>query len=241
MDLIGAIDVRHSRRKYTSDLIDSNKVIHLENLIEKINKKANLHLQLILNDGKAFENIRKSYGMFSGVQNYIALVGKNDKLLREKVGYYGEKIVLEATTMNLGTCWVGGSFDKEACSAAIEENEILLGVITVGNVSKNFSIKEKLIFKAIHRKSKKVEEMCETKGEVPEWFKDGMMAVKKAPSAINKQPVRFRFENSTVTAAVKDDNEDEQIDLGIAKLHFEIGAKGGKWQWGNGAKFTKEV
>ncbi|URZ17521.1 nitroreductase family protein [Clostridium felsineum] len=239
MDLMDAIDVRCSRRKYVKESIEDNKVVHLKNLIEKVNKEGDLKLQLILDDGRAFQNLKKSYGMFSGVENYIGLVGKNDKLLREKIGYYGEKIVLEATRMGLGTCWVGGTFDKDACTCDIKTGESLIGVIAIGNVKKNSSIKEKLISNLIHRKTKTVEQMYESKEEVPAWFKEGMKAVQKAPSAINKQPVKFKFENGIVSARVNGDNEYEEIDLGIAKLHFETGAKGGKWQWGNGAEFIK--
>jgi hypothetical protein len=28
------------------------------------------------------------------------------------------------------------------------------------------------------------------------------------------------------------------LDFGIAKLHFVLGAGGGKWEWGNGGKFA---
>jgi hypothetical protein len=29
----------------------------------------------------------------------------------------------------------------------------------------------------------------------------------------------------------------QQIDMGIAKLHFELGTTGGAWQWGSGGVF----
>ncbi len=48
----------------------------------------------------------RPYGSFSGVENYIALVGKKSQDLEEKVGYYGEKLVLKAQELGLSTCWV---------------------------------------------------------------------------------------------------------------------------------------
>lgn len=238
MELIDAIDIRCSRRKYTNEAIPDEKLKSLQELIEEVNKEGNLHLQLVLKDGRAFQSIKKSYGLFSGVENYIGLVGKEDKLLREKIGYFGERLVLEATSLGLGTCWVGGTFDKDACPCKLEAGEILIGVIAIGNVPKEHTFKEKVILKATHRKTKAAEEMYEAEGVVPDWFKAGMKAVQKAPSAINKQPVKFYYKNSSVTAKVSGDKDHEEIDLGIAKLHFEIGAKVGKWQWGNGGRFT---
>lgn len=239
MELNEAIERRCSRRTYIDRPIDDEKVRTLEALIKEGNNEGHLHLQLVLNDGKAFQGIRKSYGLFKGVQNYIALVGKEDKSLREKVGYYGERIVLEATRLGLGTCWIGGSFDKKSCNCSMEEGEVLIAVIAIGNIPVEHTLKEKIILKAVHGKSKEVTEMYEADEEVPNWFKDGMKAVQKAPSAMNKQPAKFYYKNLIVTAKVHGGKDYQEIDLGIAKQHFEIGAQGGKWQWGNGGTFIK--
>ena len=91
-----------------------------------------------------------------------------------------------------------------------------------------------------HRKTKTAEELFETDTPVPGWFKSGIAAVQKAPSAVNRQPVTFKYKNDTVTASVKDISiSGMALDLGIAKLHFELGAGGGTWCWGNGAEFHK--
>lgn len=237
MELIDAIQIRCSRRSYIEEPISDKKVKLLNELIDKVNIEGDLHLQLILNNGAAFQGIRKSYGLFSGVQNYIALVGKDDKFLREKIGYYGERVVLEATRLELGTCWVGGTFDRKSCACKIEQGETFIAVIAIGNILPEHTLKEKIILKVTRRKSKTVSELYEADCDVPEWFKTGMDAVQKAPSAMNGQPVKFHYKNSIVTAETGN-NDYKEIDLGIAKLHFEIGSKGGKWQWGNGAIFT---
>ena len=74
----------------------------------------------------------------------------------------------------------------------------------------------------------------------PNWFLAGMKAVEIAPSAVNRQPVKFTYKNGIVTAAVKNlKNESYALDLGIAKFHFELGAGGGEWAFGNGAEYTR--
>ena len=139
--------------------------------------------------------------------------------------------------MGLGTCWVA-AFDRGACTASLDENERVVCTITIGHVPEDLSTKEKLIRWGTHRKTKSVEQMYVSDVPPPEWFIKGMEAVQKAPSAVNRQPVVFTYENGKVTAAVDDIwGECRAFDLGIAKLHYELGAGSGSWTFGNGAKY----
>ena len=237
MKLEEAIDIRCSNRKYLATPIEIDILEKLRFSIEKYNKEANLNLQLVLNNGAAFKGLSKSYGLFTGVENYIALVGEENDNFKEKIGYYGEKIVLEATQLGLGTCWVGGTFDKNLCDCNVNAGEVFFCVITLGYVAPKLSFKEKAISKAIHFKKKSIDELYEADCDLPKWFLDGMVAVQKAPSAVNKQPVTVHFKAGIVSASVKHSLTYESVDMGIAKLHFEIGSGGGIWQWGNNAKF----
>lgn len=71
---------------------------------------------------------------------------------------------------------------------------------------------------------------------LPQWLQNGMKAVLLAPSAKNTQKVMFKYENNILSAQIADDYSMDLIDLGIAKKHFEIGAKG-KFEFGNGGIF----
>ena len=90
------IKERHSVRSYIDKEIETEKTNILNKLIEDINKKENLNIQLILNDGEAFDKFILHYGRLKNCKNYIALIGKKDNSLDEKVGYNGERIVLKA-------------------------------------------------------------------------------------------------------------------------------------------------
>ena len=239
MNLLNAIDVRHSHRKYLDKPIQQDVVNKLQASIKKLNLEANLNMQLILNNSEAFNSLSKSYGMFTGVKNYIAMIGKANSLSKEKIGYYGEKLVLEATKLGLGTCWVGYSFDKRSCPCKVKEDEEFYCVITFGYVADGFSIKEKIISKLMHGTTKNLNEMFEAVGEAPGWFMNSMKAVRKSPSALNAQPAKFFYNNEKIIVKVKEYSKDA-INMGIAKLHFEIGAGGGNWQWSNDAEFTKQ-
>ena len=74
------------------------------------------------------------YGKFSGVQNYIALIGKKNADLEEKLGYYGERLALFAQTLGLNTCWVALTFGKGAVKnrCTIAPGEKLVCVLALG-------------------------------------------------------------------------------------------------------------
>lgn len=241
-NLQSAIDTRRSRRKYLPAVIKQSDTDMLASFITELGAKEQVKMQLVLNNGDAFNGLRKSYGMFSGVKNYVALIGnKADLLGLEKLGYFGEWLILHATTRGLGTCWVAGTFDRASCPVSLAKGDSIICVITVGNVPPELGVKEKMISGLTHRKSKTIEQMYNSDCPAPDWFLSGMKAVQKAPSAVNRQPVMFSYKDGIVTAAVeKIDGEGFAIDLGIAKLHFEIGAGGGSWEFGNGAGFKRD-
>ena len=66
----------------------------LNHLIEELNGEAGSHIQIFYDEPQCFDSMMAHYGKFSGVKNYIALVGKKSPKLEEALGYYGEKIVL---------------------------------------------------------------------------------------------------------------------------------------------------
>lgn len=241
MTLMEAVDARRSRRKYLTTPIDPAAVEKLQTLISQYNQDAGPTMHFVLDDGSAFSGFRKSYGMFTGVRNYIGLIDNpKDANQKEKLGYYGELIVLAATMLGLGTCWVGGSFDRKSCPFRLGEGESIACVIALGNPAPQLGFREKFISGITHRKVKKAGDMFTALGEVPDWFMAGMRSVEKAPSAVMRQPVKFTYDNSVVTASVPDISDTGMaLDLGIAKAHFEIGAGDGKWEWGNGARFIK--
>jgi len=118
-----------SRRKYIPEPLDQADIAVLQKLIDEYNAKENLDIRFVLDNGDAFKGFRKSYGMFSGVTNYIGLIGnKNDILNNEKLGYYGELLVLHATVLGLGTCWVGGTFDRKSCPFDLPDGESIIAL-----------------------------------------------------------------------------------------------------------------
>ena len=241
MTIQEAINVRTSRRKYLEEQLDVGHVEQLQELIATYNQVGGFRIELVLNNGAAFKGFTRSYGMLDGVSHYLGFIAHDeDPHADEKIGYYGELLVLHATMLGLGTCWVGGTFSKSKTPFTLATGERLACLITVGKVEVEPSTREKFIYKLTHRKTKDAGEMFVADGAAPDWFLEGMEAVKKAPSAMNKQPVMFAYQNNQVTASVKSTTKYLiAFDLGIAKLHFELASGGGVWEWGSGGAFVR--
>ena len=222
MTISEAIAARHSVRSYLDKPIPEETVDALKGEIDVCNKEGGLHIQLVTGEPKAFDGIMAHYGKFSGVQNYIALVGTKSAGLDEALGYYGERIVLRAQTLGLNTCWVAMTFSKGTAKKhiAINAGEKLAVVIALG-----FGATQ-----GVAHKTKPMEALCTASGDMPEWFKAGMEAAILAPTATNQQ--KFRISLSGDTVKIEDiGGPYSGIDLGIVKYHFEAGAHKDNFRW----------
>lgn len=231
-----AIRARSSRRAYSGSLSHRQK-LELEQLMAREKLHSGLYLRLLEDGATAFGGITKSYGMFTGVRSLILLAGhRHQPNLMELCGYHGQRVVLGAVKMGLGTCWVGGTFDKKRVAQDLPDGLELVAVITVGPVKENRGFMEKAVSGIAKRRGKTAAEVYTADETPPDWFLNGVNAALLAPSAVNRQPVRFTYNGGTACAGVQSEDGLNLVDLGIAKCHFEAAA-GGRFQTGNWAPF----
>ncbi|MDQ7094401.1 nitroreductase family protein [Desulfosporosinus sp. PR] len=229
-----AIENRISRRKFEKEPVTSSEKKIIISLINELNEASGLAMAFLEDGSNAFQKLRKSYGLFTNVRSVILMKGNKElKNLKERIGYYGEDLVLAITDLGLGTCWVGGTFDKE--ELIVDDSEELVCVVLVGKVAAP-SLTEKMMRSATHRKVKNMAERIISDQPVPQWVQNGMKAVLLAPSAKNTQKAMFKYENNILSAQIADDYSLDLTDLGIAKKHFELEA-GGTFEFGNGGVF----
>lgn len=213
MTLKEAIKERHSVRNYQKKEIENEKIDKLNELIKKCNEEGNLNIQFIKEAGNTFNRLlNKAMGLGSA-PSVIACVGPDDKNLDEKIGYYGQKVVLLAQQLGLNTCWAG-TYNPKNVAATINAGERLVIVIAIGYGENN----------GRERKSKTFEQVTKISGECPQWFKDGVNAALLAPTAINQQKFLISLEDDKVTFTDKG-GVFSKVDLGIVKCNFEIGSK----------------
>ena len=227
MTIQEAIEARHSVRAYKSQPLAVETVNVLEEKIGELNRAGQLHMQLILNEPKAFLGPLAKYGKFRGVNNYIVVAGQKADDLDERVGYYGEQLVLFAQTLGLNTCWVGLSYSKIPGTYVLDEGEKIACYIAIGYGETQ----------GVSHKIKTVEQVSNASDNTPTWFRKGVEAALLAPTAVNQQKFTFEY------AGMKDGRHQvlakkgfsligyTHMDLGIAKYHFEIAAGTDNFEW----------
>ena len=220
MTLMEAMQARHSVRQYREEALRKEDAALLREEIDACNAESGLHIQLVCGEPKAFSGLLARYGKFSGVTNYIALVGKKGPDLSETCGYFGERIVLRAQQIGLNTCWVAMTYSKVPSAFSAGEGEKLCAVIAVGYGKTQGS----------GHRVKSVREVTEGEPPFPEWFVSGVEAALLAPTAMNQQKFRFALQGNRVSATAGSGFY-TKLDLGIVKYHFAMGAGADAFTW----------
>ena len=216
MTLLEAIQARHSVRRYRPGPLAPDVRQALEAKVREVNAAAGLHVQLIYDEPRAFTGVF-AYGKFSGVTNYLVMAGRKAPDLDERIGYYGEQLVLLAQQLGLNTCWAGLSYRKVDDTYTLADGEKICCYIALGYG----------LTQGTARKSKSAEQVSNVGPDSPQWFRDAISAVLLAPTAINQQKFRFSYTGSgtrVIAHRLFSLVGYTQMDMGIAKLHFEIAA-----------------
>ena len=214
----------------------------------------NVRFNLIESDLALLKSKAKlgTYGVISGASTYVVAVVEKADMNLENYGYSLEKVILYATSLGLGTCWIGGTFKKSEFAKVIEQkdHEILPCITPIGYPSSKKSLIDSgMRFVAGSKKRKDWNELFfsydfshHLSQVEAEKYMTPLEMLRLAPSASNKQPWRI----------VKDANKShfylqhtkgyaklmaydlQRVDMGIAMCHFELTAKElgieGKWQ-----------
>ena len=227
MTLLEAIQARHSVRKYRPEPIDGAVLDALRPQIAAANEAGRLHIQLVTDEPKAFAG-PLSYGSFSGVRNYFVMAGAKTDDLDERIGYYGERLVLLAQTLGLNSCWAGLSYTKVAGTYTLEKDEKIGCYIALGYGETQ----------GVQHKSRPLGEISNASDLTPEWFRRGALAAQLAPTAVNQQKFFIEFlgrrGSGLPLVSIRKGTSlfgYTKMDMGIAKLHFEIGAGTENFKW----------
>jgi nitroreductase len=175
-----------------------------------------------------------TYGMIVGAGWFLAGAMKKGPGAAEDFGYLFEGIVLKATEMGLGTCWLGGTFNRADFIAALNlrDDEFIPAVCPVGYASTTKRLKEKLIGAVLQvRQRKPLKDLVVVSGELG-IYRDALEAVRLGPSASNKQPWRIHLAGAAhfyleetpgynTESVARCGFPIQSLDMGIAFSHWE--------------------
>ena len=222
MSIMDTIRARHSVRSYRPEPIAPETLDRLQGIIDGCVRESDLNIQLVVGNPEAFDIVGR-FGIIRGASCHISFVTEG-KESDEAIGYWGQKIVLEAQEMGLNTCWAGLLSRKKA-KVALAADERVRVAIAVGYGKTP----------GLPRKTKSLKELSAVAcAETPAWFKVAMEAAQLAPTAMNSQNFKVTLHEDGKGVSVEAPSGAYNIiDLGIVKRNFELAANelGADWHW----------
>lgn len=243
---------RKSIRSYTLESVSESTIKTLKSEATYINThEAGLNFNVCQDNESAFKGLIKSYGMFKNVRNYLAaIIDPTFPYAEERAGFFAQQWLMMAQSMGLGTCFVGATFSKKDVQVRMEVYEKLAFVVSFGySDERHTSVLAKFTSTLLHSHAKNPRDFFngdETEYEYARehlpWLDTALLAVSCAPSSMNKQPVRLKFDKNNGVGTIRAftiDPSKYKIELGISKFNISY-AVGGIWDWGENGLFYKE-
>ena len=245
---------RYSCRTYLAKELFHEDRLELDSYIHNLprppfNSKVRLELAAASPENRAALKNLGTYGVIRNPAAFITgAVEKGEKNL-EDFGFLVEQVILFATDMDLGTCWLGGTFSRSSFAETIGpgDNEILPAVVSVGYPAKKKSMMDSMIrFSAGSKRRKSRDELffdgsfeARLDQAGAGMYMDALEMVRRAPSASNRQPWRvmrdgeglfhFYLERSPGyygrNRKLFGMHDLQRMDMGIAMCHFQLAAR----------------
>jgi nitroreductase len=258
--MIAAIEKRTSVRAYLERPVEAETKREIRGWLEAQRRGpfgGSLRLELLDFDGLERAEVRTlgTYGFISGARLYIVSAIADTREARHELGYCLEKVVLRATHLGLGACWVGGTFRRSqfAGRVGISAGEIVPVVSPIGYPRPKRSLRDRLIRRGAGSDQRKAwgeiffdgDLVTPLEREAAGQLEIPLESVRLGPSASNKQPWRlclspdrqgvhfFLWRTPGYEAKFGGINL-QDIDMGIAMCHFELATRelglDGSWQ-----------
>ncbi len=237
------VKARSSIRTYENRGLSKNEKDRINTYIANLSNPFSIDVTFRLLEKAASSDGEKlgTYGVIKGAGNYIGASVSDGELALEALGYSFEKLVLYATSLGLGTCWLGGTFNRSGFAAAmnLKEGDLFPCISPIG-----YPTGKKRTLESVMRWASKSDQRKEwselffkedfsqplTKAEAGE-FAFPLEMLRLAPSAVNKQPWRIVKDKDAyhfyLARSLKSDNAKtdlQRVDLGIATCHFHLAA-----------------
>ena len=234
-DWLAAVARRLSRRTFDGVKVGDASLESMAACCERFQPYAGCRTALVrAPQVDVFTGIVGSYGKVTGAPHVLVFIGdKSDPYADQHVGLTGEAAVLEAAALGLDTCWIGGFFNAEKVGRIVDlsPGERVYAVSPLGLARDSESRTEKTMRSMAGSKKRKcVEELAPGIGaDWPPWAVAAVETARLAPSAVNRQPWRFRMEDGGLVVfkdgAMETPKVTKRLDCGIAMLHVQIGAQ----------------
>ncbi len=237
-----AIKERYSVRTYVKQPISDEIKKQIIDYADSLRNPFNVKINFRFIEKSSSENAEKlgTYGFIKGADLFIGATVPKVKCAQEALGYDFEKLILYITSLGLGTCWLGGTFNKSAFAEEmrVNENELFPIITPVGYPAQKPRYAEKIFRRSLNADNRlEWNELfffnnfsSPLNKEIIGKYNDSLEMLRLAPSAKNKQPWRVVFDGTAfhfIQMFSHGDNdgsgqEMHRIDMGIALCHFHL-------------------
>ncbi len=223
-----AIAARHSVRHYRPEPLTAQHRAALLAEVDECNRLSGLHIQLVTDEPHCFHNW-KTYGSFSGVRHYLVMAGRKEAGLDERVGYYGERLVIFMQQHGISSCWAGVSYRKVAGTFTLLPGEKVVCMIALGYDAG----------RPPHKHGRRsVQQVSNADAATPAWFERGVQAALLAPTAVNQQKFYLAYRGLGTDGRHRIEALRRfswvgytRVDIGIVKFHFETATAPHRIAW----------
>lgn len=238
------VNNRVSTRTYEErEISESDK----EKLMTYANALANpfgvpVSFQLLETTGESNAQKLGTYGVIKGTKTFMGVTVPNGEFALEAVGYEFEQLVLYATHLGIGTCWLAATFNRDAFSTAlkVKEGDLFPAISPIGYPAERKSLTESLFRKTLKSNQRKGWDELFFKNDFQTplterdagAYKTPLEMLRLAPSATNSQPWRILQEDGCYHfyAKINSDSSEkhpmaiQRVDVGISANHFHLSA-----------------
>ena len=235
--MLDAISSRRSVRAYTGTLIPDGSLRKLEAALAGVSAQYP-DIRLTLEQKKPGDEKLGTYGMIKDAPAFLVMLCRNEKETLLRAGAAMEKAVILCTALGLGTCWLGGSFNRKQFSERVSAAPALVipAVVAVGVPAEKDGLLRGVVRRVAGSDNRRSwEDLFFADGfKTPLKRQDDPISValemvRLAPSASNKQPWRVIRQGGVVHFYLAHAQGYEKmpidmqlLDMGIAMAHFEM-------------------
>jgi len=247
------VRARRSSRSYRPEPIAEDAVREIEEAAQSLQKGLSgepARFGLVRWSDEARREMRLGdYGIIARPRNFLVGAIRQSDTAHASYGYLLEHLVLKATDLGLGTCWLGYYDPRFTGAFRPGPEEVMPAIIVVGPTDRSPGLKDRLVHSVVGatRRRNWSDLFSDRKfgmplaAEAAGPYAEPLEMLRLAPSAGNKQPWRvvrgadagcFHFFLKPVSARY-DQRRLHDVDLGIAMCHFDLSCRGsglaGKW------------
>lgn len=237
---IAWIEKRSSIRTYQGIPLDAGQKGAILSLLDDVHAPfaGDVRFGFVDAEGRADMKLG-TYGVIKEAKSFLVSAVKESPYDMETLGYFMEAMILKATGMGLGTCWLAGTFNRKDFGSAIglTEDEHIPAVTPIGQATADRRMVDKVMRSLVGATKRKPWHELFFDGSFESPLKEGeagdyakvLEMVRIGPSASNKQPWRVLSKDGKfhfyLSPAKNYPRQAQRMDMGIALCHFEMTAK----------------